>query len=177
MELNIRKAEMRDIDSVEKIYEEILDNEKNTGKVYTNWQKGLYPTRNDALKALEAGTLYVGELNGEVTACVNLNHIQPPEYSKINWSVNACGNEVLVIHTLCIPPSQAGKSLGKQFVEFSEKLAGELGCRTVRLDTYEGNIPAASLYRKMGYTYTGSADFNFQNVIEEKLICFDKIIG
>ena len=77
MELVIRKAEAEDIDSVESIYNKILDNEKATGKVYTNWQKGLYPTRNDAAAALEAGTLYVGELDGKVAACVNLNHIQP----------------------------------------------------------------------------------------------------
>lgn len=176
MELVIRKAEAEDIDSVESIYNKILDNEKATGKVYTNWQKGLYPTRNDAVFALEAGTLYVGELDGKVAACVNLNHIQPPEYSKISWSVEAEGREVLVIHTLCIPPENAGKNLGKQFVTFAEKLAKELKCKTIRLDTYEGNIPAASLYRKLGYKYTGSAEFNFQNVIMETLICFDKII-
>lgn len=176
MELSIRKAEMRDIDAVESIYNRILDNEQESGNIYTNWQKGLYPTRNDAVSALEAGTLYVGEFDGKVAACVNLNHIQPPEYSKINWSLEADGREVLVIHTLCIPPENAGKQLGKQFVEFAEKLAGELGCKTIRLDTYEGNIPASSLYRKLGYKYVGSAEFNFQNVIMETLICFDKAI-
>ncbi len=176
MELRIRKAEEKDIDSVENIYNEILDNENKTGNVYTNWQKGLYPTRKDALNALNAGTLYVGELDDEVVACVNLNHIQPAEYSKINWSIGAEGKEVLVIHTLCIPPRLAGKSIGRQFVGFAEKLAFELGCKTVRLDTYEGNIPAASLYKKLGYKFVGSAEFNFENVIVETLICFDKVL-
>lgn len=176
MELNIRKAMAKDIDIVAEIYDRILDNEERTGKVYTNWKKGLYPTKNDALAALDAGTLYVGEAEGKVLACVNLNHIQPPEYSKIRWSNDAEGNEVLVIHTLCIPPECAGKGFGRQFVEFSEKLAKEQGCRAVRLDTYEGNAPAASLYTKMGFTFVGSEDFNFQNVIMERLICFDKVI-
>lgn len=176
MELTIRNAQIQDIDRVEEIYNSILDHERDTGKIYTNWQKGLYPTRNDALGALKAGTLYVAEAEGRVVACVNLNHIQPPEYSKINWSLEASGDDVLVIHTLCIPPEMAGKGLGKTFVEFSERLAKEKGCRTIRLDTYEGNIPAASLYRKLGYKYVGSAEFNFQNVIMENLICFDKII-
>ena len=103
MELNIRKAMAKDIDMVAEIYDRILNNEEKTGKAYTNWKKGLYPTKNDALAALDAGTLYVGEAEGKVLACVNLNHIQPPEYSKINWSNDAEGNEVLVIHTLCIP--------------------------------------------------------------------------
>ena len=46
--LIIRKAVETDIDSVEKIYEAVLDNEEQTGKGYTNWQKGLDPTRTDA---------------------------------------------------------------------------------------------------------------------------------
>ncbi|GFI62570.1 dTDP-fucosamine acetyltransferase [Clostridiales bacterium] len=174
--LIIRKAEYKDIDTVEKIYDDILDREESTGVVYTNWHKGLYPTRADAEKAFEAGTLYVGEIGSNVVACVNLNSIQPEEYSKINWSTEAEDNEVLVIHTLCISPKYAGKKIGNKFVDFAEELAENSGCKTIRIDTYEGNIPAASLYTKKGYAYTGSADFLFQGVIPERLKCFDKII-
>ena len=175
-ELIIRKAVETDIDEVEKIYNAVLDKEKDSGKVYTNWQKGLYPTRNDAVKAFKDGTLYVGEINGQVAACVNLNHIQPEEYFKLNWSIKADGKEVLVIHTLCISPEFAGRKIGERFVAFTDKLASELKYKTIRLDTYEGNIPAASLYKKMGYKYIGSEEFNFQNVIMETLICFDKAV-
>ena len=175
--LIIRKAVETDIDSVEKIYEAVLDNEEQTGKVYTNWKKGLYPTRTDAENAMAAGTLYVGEADGKVIACVNLNHIQPPEYSKINWSTEEEGDEVLDMNNLCIAPQYAGMKIGQKFVSFTDRLAAELGCKTIRLDTYEGNIPAASLYKRQGYTYVGSAEFNFQNVIMETLICFDKMVG
>ena len=82
------------------------------------------------MAALDAGTLYVGEAEGKVLACVNLNHIQPPEYSKIRWSNDAEGNEVLVIHTLCIPPECAGKGFGRQFVEFSEKAGQRTGMQS-----------------------------------------------
>lgn len=174
--LKIRQAVSEDIDAVEKIFDAVLTNEENT-TVYTNWRRGLYPTRKDAEKAFEAGTLYVGEAeDGTVAASVILNNIQPPEYKKLNWSVQAEGKEVLVIHTLCIRPDYAGRKFGEQFVAFSEKLAKDMGCKTVRLDTYEGNIPAAGLYTKLGYTYTGSTDFNFQNVIPEVLKCFDKVL-
>lgn len=94
----------------------------------------------------------------------------------MNWSIKADGKEVLVIHTLCISPEFAGRKIGERFVAFTDKLASELKCKTIRLDTYEGNIPAASLYKKMGYKYVGSKEFNFQNVIMETLICFDKAV-
>lgn len=174
--LIIRKAKAEDIDTIEKIYEAILDREESTGVIYTNWHKGLYPTRADAEGALKAGTLYAGEIDGRVVACVNLNSIQPEEYAKISWSVEAEGREVLVIHTLCIDPEYAGNKIGDKFVDFAEETALKLGCKTIRIDTYEGNIPASSLYRKKGYTYTGSEHFLFQGVIPESLICFDKVL-
>lgn len=171
----IRLAKQTDIDEVEKIFDEILDTPEMVRT--TNWLKGGYPTRADAQKALDAGTLYVGEDGtGRLYGSVNLNHIQPPEYAKIPWKIlpECGGTEVLVIHTLCIRPDCAGKGCGKEFVAFSEQLAREKGCRAIRLDTYEGNRPAKSLYSSMGYTLAGSTLFHFQNVIWETLICMEK---
>lgn len=171
----IRKAIAADISIVEEIYHEVLDFEANHMS-YTNWKKDLYPTRKTAEQALEEGTLYVGEDETGIYGCVILNHIQPEEYGKISWSVPAEGQEVLVIHTLCIRPNCAGKGYGREFVAFSEQLGKKLGCTTMRLDTYEGNLPAASLYLKLGYQEKGSVEFHFQNVIWETLKCFDKIL-
>ena len=56
-----RKAELKDIDAVEKVYEAVLDKEESTGIIYTNWRKGLYPTRKDAEKAFNLDTLFVAE--------------------------------------------------------------------------------------------------------------------
>lgn len=44
-ELIIRKAVETDIDEVEKIYNAVLDKEKDSWQSIHNWQKGLYPTR------------------------------------------------------------------------------------------------------------------------------------
>ena len=100
----IRKGTAADLNRAQEIYHEILDHQAATVN-YTNWVKGVYPTREDARRALEAGTFYVMEADGQVVGVANLNHIQPPEYANLTWSVPAQGREVLVIHTLCIPPS------------------------------------------------------------------------
>lgn len=170
----IRLATAQDLDQVEEIYNEVLAHEAATVS-YTRWVKGLYPTREVAQKALAEGTFYVGEdENGYIYGSVNLNHIQPVEYEEIPWRVEATGAEVLVIHTLAIRPSCAGKGYGREFVEFTEKLARELGCKTVRLDTNENNRPAESLYTKLGYQLMGRTLFFFQQVMWETLICMDK---
>lgn len=172
--LLIRKATCRDIDQIEAIYNEVLDYEASTVS-YTNWKKGLYPTRADGEKALKAGTLFVGEdKTGHLYGCVVLNHIQPKEYGVIPWKVQANGDGVLVIHTLCIRPNCSGRGYGKKFVDFSEKHARELNCKTIRLDTYEGNSPAIGLYSRLGYHLAGTSLFHFQNVIWETLVCMEK---
>ena len=44
----------------------------------------------------------------------------------------------------------------------------------MRLDTYEGNAPAAAFYPKLGYRLAGSTEFFFEGFIRETLICFEK---
>ena len=61
----IRKATAADLDRAEAIYHEILDHQAATVN-YTNWIKGVYPTREDARRALEAGTFFVMEEDGQV---------------------------------------------------------------------------------------------------------------
>jgi ribosomal protein S18 acetylase RimI-like enzyme len=170
----IRKALEKDLKEVETIYNEVLDYEAAQVS-YTNWQKGLYPTRADGEKALAEGTLFVGEdETGRLYGCVILNHIQPKEYDSISWEISAQANEVLVIHTLCIKPNCNGRGYGKEFVAFSEEHARQLKCKTIRLDTYEGNLPAIGLYSHLGFQLVGKCLFHFQNVIWETLVCMEK---
>ena len=57
------------------------------------------------------------------------------------------------------------------------KLAGKLksqGKKVIRLDTYEGNVPANAMYPKLGYTLVGGTEFFFQGFVREVLNCYDK---
>ena len=170
----IRKATAEDIFFVEEIYNEITSNEEIIK--FTQWMKGLYPTVLTAQKSFEEGTLFVSENDGVITGAVILNHEQPEEYKKLKWSIEAEGEKVLVIHTLCIKPSFSKMGLGQKFIIFAENYAKELGCTAIRLDTNDKNIPGANLYKKMGYTHVGNADFNFQGLKYQNLKCFDKVL-
>ena len=123
----IRKATAADLDGVAEIYTAILDREEATGHHWTNWQRGVYPCRATAEKALSAGTLYVDEEAGHILGCANLNQVQPAEYAKIPWQISARPREALVIHTLCIHPRASGRGLGRRFVAFAEGLAAGKG--------------------------------------------------
>ena len=169
----IRLATEHDLAAIAAIYDEILDHEAATVS-YTNWQKGKYPCRATAENALRKGWLYVMEEDGQAVATAIFNHEQLPEYDKLPWQYPAAGDEVFVIHTLCVPPSQAGHGRARAFVAFAEALGREKGSTVMRLDTYEGNAPALAMYPKLGYRTVGRTMFHFQNLIWENLTCFEK---
>lgn len=106
-----RPAAESDLDAIERHYTELLTHEAETGRSTTNWSLGVYPTRQTAAAALAAGTLWVLEREGEPVASVILNHHQDDFYATIGWQYPALPEQVLVVHTLCIPPRYAGRAL------------------------------------------------------------------
>lgn len=169
----IRLATAADLPQAADLYERILDQEE-AGPVYTNWQRGSYPTLSTARQALEAGTLYVGEEESALWGVVNLNGLQLPEYETIPWAFPAKEDRVGVIHTLCIHPDRSGRGLARKLVDFCEAEARRLGKTVLRLDTWEGNLPANGLYRSLGYRFAGCTEFFFQGFIHEVLNCYEK---
>lgn len=172
----IRSAQAGDLPAVARVYEEILDQEDRRPVSYTNWQRGAYPTLDTARAALEAGTLWIGEEAGEIWGCVNLNGVQLPEYANIPWKISARPEEAMVIHTLAVSPRFAGRGKARELVAFCEEEARRQGRRVIRLDTYEGNVPANAMYPRLGYTFAGATEFFFQEFIRETLNCYEKAI-
>lgn len=171
----IRPATAADLPRIAALYEAILDREES-GPVYTNWQRGKYPTEATAHTALEAGTLYVGAEGADVWGAVNLNGEQLPEYSAIPWSIPVKDHQVGVIHTLCIHPDHSGRGYAREIVAFCEAEARRLGKTVIRLDTWEHNAPANRLYSSLGYRYAGVAEFFFQGFVRENLNCYEKAL-
>ncbi len=99
----IRKATFNDIDLIEDTYNEHFKYEIKHG-AFTVFKKGIYPTRKDAEKAIDVGTLYVYEENSS--------------------------------------------------------------CKALRLDTGSQNIPALSLYKKLGFQVVATASMNVGSAIE-----------
>lgn len=95
----IRIATVDDIDLIEDTYNEHFEHEIAHG-AFTVFKKGVYPTRKDAEKALETGTLYVYEENRGIAESIIINQVQLAEYAGIAWSRPL--REVMVIHLLMV---------------------------------------------------------------------------
>lgn len=171
----IRRAVESDVDAVERHYAELFAYEKEHGSS-TNWKEGVYPTRKVAERGVADKALYVLEEEGEVRASMLLNHVQLDMYDAVAWRYPAAPEKVLVIHTLCVPPSQAGKGAGTRMVRFAMEEAARRGCEVIRLDTWEHNGPAANLYRRLGFRDAGRVSGVFEGLIVETLIFLEKSV-
>ena len=116
----IRKANEKDIDSIEIIYNAIHIAEEN-GEVRTGWEKGVYPIRKTAEDALKRGELFVMEDECVVVGSGIINQSQVDVYEVANWRYKADPSEVMVFHTLAIDPTKKGKGFGKAFLKFYEE--------------------------------------------------------
>lgn len=165
----IRKAKKEDITAIAETYIELLTYEQHFGS-HSNWKLGVYPTIAIPEAKVPTGTMYVLEENGEVCASMVLDHEQAGEYAEVEWQYPGEGANVLVIHTLCIPPQKAGHGYGSQMVEYAKHCAAETGCTTVRIDTYARNEPAKRLYLNNSFRIAGYGHILLQGLIEEEQI-------
>ena len=63
-----------------------------------------------------------------------------------------------------------------QMVAFCEEEARRQGKTVIRLDTWENNLPANTMYPRLGYQSAGATEFFFQGFIHEILNCYEKAL-
>lgn len=171
----IRKATAADISAIAAIYNALLAREEQ-GLLTTGWTRGIYPTEQTALDALTAGTLYVLEDEGRVTAAAKIDQHQMPQYAQCLWQYEAPPERVLVLHTLVVDPSVKGKGYGTAFVRFYEQLGRETGRNCLHIDTNARNTPARTLYARLGYTEAGIISGSFNGIPGVQLVCLEKTV-
>lgn len=175
--MEIRQATTADIDAVEATYTELLTYEAAHGTA-SNWVLGLYPVRRTAELAVGEGTMFVLTEGGKLCASMILNEKQGKEYRLIPWRYVHDAKEIMVLHTLCIPPSQQRRGYGKKMVLYALEYAAAHGYKAVRIDTWFYNTAAAALYTACGFRFAGTASTKLEGVIDEEEKFFEcKITG
>ena len=149
--MNIRKANLSDLDSIEQIYNNIHSSEES-GSVTTGWIRNIYPTRKTAENAISRGDMFVLE-DEKILGTAIINQTQMDCYSGASWEYET--DDVCVLHTLVISPEASRRGFGRAFVEFYERLAKEQGLCELRIDTNTRNTAARAMYRKLGYKEIG----------------------
>lgn len=171
-----RKANRDDLEAIAAIYEDIHTGEER-GRSSIGWVRGVYPTKDTARQALERDDLFVGEWEGQVVGAAIINQIQVDVYEGAAWEHPAPAEQVMVLHTLVISPSCAGKGFGRAFVGFYERYALEQNCPYLRMDTNEKNARARRLYQTLGYREIGCVPCRFNGIEGVGLVLLEKKLG
>lgn len=84
-----------DIDEIELLYNEINDFLAK-GVNYPGWKKGVYPIREDAIKGISEGNLYIAKYHDEIVGTVILNNEPEGAYYNVKWKIYDNYNEMLI---------------------------------------------------------------------------------
>lgn len=160
--LNIRQAIPEDMPAILELYDGVIERfQAQTGG--RGWRKGVYPTEKDFQRAIRAGTLYVGELEGALAAGMILTQGTDKTYGNPSWRVDAADEETAVIHTLGVSPALAGRGLALEMIRGAVDLARERGWRALRLDVLDANKPALHLYERAGFVYIETKEIWYES--------------
>lgn len=160
--LHIRVAKKAEYSKVRAFYHSVIDAMEDA-EYKPQWEKDVYPSQEFLMEAIECGELYIGELNGEIAACMVVNHKYNEEYKEITWSVEAADEEILVIHALGVHPMFSGQGIATQMVQEVIRLAHENSIKAIRLDVLMGNVPAERVYRKIGFQYLNTIQMFYED--------------
>lgn len=168
----IRKASNADLDAIAGIYAHVHAQE--AVRAHTGWLPGVYPVKATAEAALMRDDLFVCEEDGSICAAAVINQIQVDVYADCAWMYPASEREVMVLHTLVVEPSKAGKGIGTAFVRYYEAYARSQGCTVLRMDTNAKNTPARKLYAGLGYREADIVPCVFNNIPDVHLVLLEK---
>lgn len=183
MKIQIRPAVKDDLDEIEELYGALCDS--LAGRLDgPRWSRGVYPLRSNAEEELEAGNLYVAEveiekegiLRKQIAGSVSYQRQQGDIYRTVEWQI-PFHVPVFVIHILAVHPEYMGCGIGTALLDYALELGREQGIQAVRLDVFEENTPAIRLYEKCGFVCRGVVDLGLEEIyglkwykVYEKLI-------
>ena len=175
MKFVIESGTTADIDELEKLYDDLNDYLSATTN-YPGWIKGIYPIREDAVAGIENNTLFVVRHDGKIAGSIILDHHPDEAYNNVKWKIEADYSRIFVIRTFVVHPSFLKMGIGRALMNYSFELAQQSGIKSIRLDVYENNLPAISLYEKCGFEYIDTVDLGFGNYGLDWFKLYEKLV-
>ncbi|WP_028242420.1 GNAT family N-acetyltransferase [Pseudobutyrivibrio ruminis] len=145
--MNIRRASGKDIDSLIKLLQEVLE-------IHANIRPDIFIsgttkyTRSDLLEKLanDEEPIYVAvDENDEVMGYAFCALKQQP------FSTNMVPFKSLYIDDLCVDSKCRGQHIGEQLFEYVKAEAKRLGCYEITLAVWAGNDGAERFYDRIGF--------------------------
>ncbi|WP_245711867.1 GNAT family N-acetyltransferase [Hymenobacter psychrophilus] len=129
-----------------------------------------YPNEAVFRADMEAGHLWVAELEGQLAGFAALTHNhQDAEYAQADWDF---AEPALVTHRLAVAPAAQGRGVAAALLAQAETLARQQGLRALRVDTNSENAATQQLFPKLGYRFAGEITLAFRPGL--RFFCYEK---
>ena len=125
---------------------------------------------------MNENSLFVARCDGRIAGSVILNHQPEEAYANIKWKIDIDYSRIFVVRTFVVHPSFLQMGVGRALMDYSLELAQSLGMSSVRLDVYEKNLPAISLYEKCGFDFIDTVDLGLGKYGLDWFKLYEKII-
>lgn len=152
--LVIRKAEMKDLDSVVAIFKNAIQVMNENG--IPQWDE-VYPNKEILMDDIIKGEMFLGEIKNEIASVCVINREYDEEYQNGKWNYSEATYSIL--HRLCVNPFLQNNGIGTKTLSQMEALLKEEGTESIRLDAFSLNPYALRMYEKLGYLKVGEAHF------------------
>ncbi len=162
MDIVFELGQADDFDELEQLYNDLNDHLAE-GVNYPGWKKGIYPVRQNAIDGVKHGNLYVAKHSNKIVGSIILSHEPEPAYYNAEWGFKSDYSDVFEVYTFVVHPKFLKCGVGKALMDFAIEHSIKSQVKSIRLDVYEGNIPAIKLYEKCGFKYIDTVDLGLGN--------------
>lgn len=167
-ELNCRLATSADLAALCQFYQDICDHQKED-QFGADWHWGIYPAEKDIKEAIDQKRAVIGLKAGKIVSAGILTVGNDPLYSKFAWPTPAEDNEIAVLHLYGVHPAFRRQGLSGILLTFIKDHAKKLGCKAIRLDSMDGNVPARRLYEKNGWRFVSQETVHYDDIGDTKV--------
>ncbi|MBS7564683.1 GNAT family N-acetyltransferase [Mucilaginibacter sp. Bleaf8] len=165
--MNIRKANHQDIEPIMQLIREAVSLMQAAGN--QQWDAS-YPNADIFTQDINAGYLWIAEIDSVVAGVIAVTDKQEEEYGQIpGWDIT---ERAIVAHRLAVSPHHRGKGLAAALLQQCEVVAREQHIELLRLDTNTLNRPMQNLFMKLGYHMAG--EITLHNRPDQQFLAFEK---
>ena len=153
--MDIRKANTNDVEALLSLFDEARATIANLG--IDQWQNG-YPSREVVDEDIAFSRSYVIEEDGKICGTFVLVEDGEPTYDRIwngHWSTGDDSRDYVAIHRVAVAVCMRGRGVSTEIISFADSRRKELGRKSLRIDTHEGNVVMRRMLEKHGFELCG----------------------
>ncbi len=155
----MRMAGEGDIETVVRFYQAV---EEDSSRLLCKPECLMEPIQRSFLeKSIVQIQLLMGFWNDELIGSVVINHEPHPEFSHVQWQIDAPKEQIGIIHHLAVLPRYQELGLGKQMLVYPSSWARQQGLKALRYDVLKSDIPLQH--------YVAMSGFHFRGIVMRRL--------